>query len=51
VLFGPVTSLINAKIAEAVMLLVVNHMLDSNSSGQAIFRCIVAVPFARTSCQ
>ena len=36
VLFGSVTSLINAKIARAVMQLVVNHMLDSNSSGKAI---------------
>jgi len=36
VLFGPVTSAINAKIARAVMLLLVNHMLDSSSSRQAV---------------
>ena len=31
-LFGPVTSAINAKIARAVMLLCVNYMLDCLSS-------------------
>jgi len=36
VLFGPVTSVINAKIAQAVMLLLVNHMLDFSGSSKAV---------------
>jgi len=36
VLFGPVMSAINDKIAQAVMLLLVNHMLDCSSSRQAV---------------
>ena len=35
-LFGPVTSVINARIAQAGMLLLVNHMLDCSSSRQDI---------------
>ena len=35
-LFGPVTSAINAKIAQAVMPLLVNHMLECSSSRQAV---------------
>ena len=36
VLFGPVTSAINARIAQAGMLLLVNHMLNCSSSRQDI---------------
>jgi len=36
VLFGPVTSAINARIAQAGMLLLVNHMLDCSSGRQDI---------------
>ena len=32
VLFGPVTSVIKAKFARTVMLLLVNHMLDCSGS-------------------
>ena len=35
-LFGPVTSVVNSKIAQAVTLLLVNHMLGCSSSRQAI---------------
>ena len=35
-LFGPVTSAINARIAQAGMLLLVNHMLDCSSSRQDV---------------
>jgi len=36
VLFGPVTSAINVRIAQAGMLLLVNHMLDCSSSRQNV---------------
>ena len=36
VLFGPVTSAINARIAQAGKLLLVNHMLDCSSSRQDV---------------
>ena len=36
VLFGLVTSAINARIAQAGMLLLVNHMLDCSSSRQDV---------------
>jgi len=36
VLFGPVTSAINARIEQAGMLLLVNHMLDCSSSRQDV---------------
>ena len=35
-LFGPVTSAINARIAQAGMLLLVNHMLDCSTSIQDV---------------
>ena len=35
-LFGPVTSAINSRIAQAGILLLVNHMLDCSSSRQDV---------------